>query len=256
MGWLLDPFQETGAAYALAELVLLAAACGPLGVWLLLHRQAFAAEGMTHGMLPGLVLATLAGVPLVLGAGAGALVAAGAIALAGRDRRTGTEAGVAVAVGALLGAGALLTFSADTPPHLEDLLFGALLEATAADVALAALAAAGIAIALTVAHRPLVRAAFDRTHHGHLLLLVALGAAVVVSARALGSLLSVALLLAPAAGALAGTPRLTGAFAWAAGIGIGSSLAGIVVAHHVGAAAGPVVAAIAVGAFAVRTLVR
>ena len=84
---------------ALAEVLLLSLACGPLGVWVLLHRQSYAAESMSHGMLPGLVIAALAGLPLVLGAGAGVLVAAGAISLAGRDERVGPDAGVAVAVG-------------------------------------------------------------------------------------------------------------------------------------------------------------
>ena len=51
-------------------------------------------------MLPGLVLAALAGAPLVLGAAGGVLVAAGAIALAGRDERLGGDTGVAVAVSA------------------------------------------------------------------------------------------------------------------------------------------------------------
>ena len=49
-------------------------------------------------MLPGLVLAALAGAPLVLGAAGGVLLAAAAIALAGRDERLGGDTGVAVAV--------------------------------------------------------------------------------------------------------------------------------------------------------------
>ena len=50
---------------ALAEVLLLAAACGPLGVWILLYRQSYAAESLSHAMLPGLVVAVLAGAPLL-----------------------------------------------------------------------------------------------------------------------------------------------------------------------------------------------
>src|SRR3712207_7884801 len=46
-----------------------------LGVWVLLYRQAFAAESLSHGMLPGLVLAALAGAPILLGAAGGVAVA-------------------------------------------------------------------------------------------------------------------------------------------------------------------------------------
>src|SRR3954453_17538451 len=101
---------------ALLEVLILALALGPLGVWVLLHRQAYAAESLSHGLLPGLVLAALAGAPLVRGAAGGALVAAGTIALAARDERIGADLGVAVAVTALFGLGAMLALSPGAAP--------------------------------------------------------------------------------------------------------------------------------------------
>jgi hypothetical protein len=92
LGWLLDPFSGGIMQRALVEVVLLVAVCGPLGVWVLLYRQSYAAESLSHGMLPGLVLAALVGAPLVIGAGGGVLVAAGGIALVARDRRHATRA--------------------------------------------------------------------------------------------------------------------------------------------------------------------
>src|SRR3954447_4976449 len=137
MGWLTDPFQDAFMRCALVEVVILALACGPLGAWIVLYRQSYAAESMSHGMLPGLVVAALVGAPLVAGAAAGVLVAAAAIALAGRDERLGGDAGVAVAVSALFGLGALLALSPAVPPRLQELLFGDLLGATDADIAAA-----------------------------------------------------------------------------------------------------------------------
>ena len=122
--WLLAPFSEPLTRRALAEVLVLALACGPLGAWILLYRQSYAAESISHGMLPGLVLAALGGAPLVAGAAGGVVVAAGAIALAGRDERLGGDAGVAVAVSALFGLGALLALSPAAPPRLQELLFG------------------------------------------------------------------------------------------------------------------------------------
>src|SRR4051812_50150324 len=89
MSWLTDPFAQTFTQRALVEVLVLALACGPLGVWILLYRQSYAAESISHGMLPGLVVAALAGAPLVLGAAGGGLLAAGVIAApggAGRPR--------------------------------------------------------------------------------------------------------------------------------------------------------------------------
>src|SRR4051794_41964126 len=80
---------------ALLEALILGLACGPLGVWILLLRRAYAAESLSHAMLPGLVVAALVGVPLIFGAAGGVLAAAAGIALVARDRRAGGDIGVA-----------------------------------------------------------------------------------------------------------------------------------------------------------------
>jgi len=240
---------------ALLEILILALALGPLGVWVLLHRQAYAAESMSHGLLPGLVLAALAGAPLVVGAAGGALVASGAIALAARDERVGADLGVAVAVSTLFGAGALLALSPEVPPRLEELLFGDLLGISGADL----LAAAGLAIAvgaaLAAAHRPLALSAFDREAAPSLgavptrwetVLLVLLGVGTVAAAPGLGSLLLVALVIAPAAAALRLTQRLAPALAIAAGLAALAGAGGLALSYYADLAAGASVALCAV----------
>ncbi len=251
MDWLIEPFQTGIGRRALAEVVLLAIACGPLGVWLLLHRQAYAAESISHGMLPGLVLAALAGAPLVLGAAGGVLVAAVLVAIAARDPRISADAGVALVVTSLFGLGALLALSPEAPPRLEELLFGDLLGVrdgellTAAAVVL--LAGAGAA----AAHRSLALAAFDpvaaralgtRPGAARLIVLVLLAAVTVVAVQGLGSLLVLALLLAPASAALRFASRLGTAMALAAALAAGAGVAGLLVSHHLDVAAGASVA--------------
>ena len=54
LDWLLDPFSGSLMQRALAEVLVVAVACGPLGVWVLLYRDAYAAESLTHAMLPAL----------------------------------------------------------------------------------------------------------------------------------------------------------------------------------------------------------
>src|SRR3954453_17631438 len=100
---------------ALAEVLLLALACGPVGVWILLYRQSYAAESVAHAMLPGLVLAALIGAPLGLGAAAGIALGAGPIALAPRQPQVGPDVAVAVTVTALFGLGSLLALSPEAP---------------------------------------------------------------------------------------------------------------------------------------------
>ncbi len=242
---------------ALLEVLILAPALGPLGVWVLLHRQAYAAESMSHGLLPGLVIAALAGAPLILGAAGGALVAAAAIALVARDQRIGTDLGVAVAVSTLFGLGALLALSPEAPPRLEELLFGDLLGLDSADLLAAGALALAVAAALAWSHRPLSLAAFDRDAAPSLgarparwetALLVLLAAGTVAAAPGLGSLLLVALLVAPAAAALRLTRRLSAALVIAAGLAALAGAGGLALSYYADLAAGASVALCAVAA--------
>src|SRR5688500_5026270 len=92
----------------LAVLLLLGAAAAPLGVWVLLFRTSYAAESLAHGMLPGLIAATAIGAPLLLGALAGAGLAAVLIAAAARDGRLGADTGIAIVTTTLFGVAYLL----------------------------------------------------------------------------------------------------------------------------------------------------
>ena len=140
---------------AMLEVVLAGGFCGALGFWVVSERLAYAAESLSHGLLPGLVLAALAGAPLLLGAAGGAVVAAALIALAARDERIGPDTGTAVAVTGLVGLGALLALAPDAPQRLEELLFGDPLGVTDGDLAAAALLLVAGGAALAALHRPL-----------------------------------------------------------------------------------------------------
>ena len=255
LDWLTDPFASPIVQRALAELLILSLACGPLGVWVLLYRDAYAAESISHGMLPGLVIAALVGAPLLLGATGGVLVAAAAIALVARDRRLGSDIGVAVCVSALLGAGGLLALSPDSPPRLQELLFGDLLGISGGDLVAAGALAGGVAIALAAGHRSLALVGFDRGSapslgarplRWELALLAVLAVTTVAAVQGLGNLLLVALILAPAAAALSLARRLPVAIALAVAIAALAGTAGLVLSFHLEVAAGASVALCAV----------
>jgi ABC-type Mn2+/Zn2+ transport system permease subunit len=255
LDWLTDPFAGGLMQRALAEVLILALACGPLGVWVLLYQQSYAAESLSHAMLPGLVIAALAGAPLLLGAAGGVLAAAVAIALAGRDERLGGDVGVAVAIAALFGLGALLALSPEVPARLGELLFGDLLGVTGGDLVEAAVLAGAVALALALGHRRLALSAFDRAAapslgarpaRWELVLLVLLAVCTVAAVRGLGNLLVVALILAPAAAALNVAARLPAALALATVLAALAGALGLIASYHWQLAAGASVALAAV----------
>lgn len=250
---------------ALLETVILGLACGPLGVWILHERRAFAAESLSHAMLPGLVLAAIAGAPLLLGALGGIVAAAVLVAIAARDHRVGGDTAVAIVVTALFGLGVVLALRPEVPPRLAELLFGDPLGATTGDLVVAAALCAGVILALALGGRDLRLAAFDpqaapslgvRPGRVGLALLVVLAVTIAAAAQGLGSLLLVAMILAPAAAAIRASDRLGTQLRLAAGLGALSAVAGLEASRSLDVAAGPAIALAACAAYVVVALVR
>ena len=204
---LLEPLQSGIERRALLEVALLGGFCGALGYWITTFRLSYPAESLAHGLLPGLVLAALAGVPLLLGGGRRCCRRRARDRVAGRDPRVGSDTATAVAVTGLLGLGGLLALSPDAPARLEELLFGNPLGVSDGDlIAAAVLALLGCA-ALVGLHRPFGAVALDadgaralgiRPTAVRIALLGLLAAALAVAVQGLGSLLVLAILVAPA----------------------------------------------------------
>jgi len=260
---LTDPFSQALMQRALAEVLLLALVGGTLGCWIVLGGLSYGAESLAHGMFPGLVLAALAGAPLLLGGAAGILVAALAIALAGRIERIGRDDAVAVAVTTLFGLGALLALSPETPLGIQGLLFGDVLGTTTADLLAGAALAAVVLAALWVGHWRLLAGGFDRAAARALgipplavdaLLLALVALAVLVAVQGLGNLLFVAVLVAPAAAARLLTRRLAPMMTLAVLLGAAAGVGGLYLSYYARVAAGASIAGLLVAGYLLARL--
>jgi ABC-type Mn2+/Zn2+ transport system permease subunit len=262
---LADPWGEAIMRHALLEVTIVGAACGALGVWVVLYALSYGAESLAHAMFPGLAVAALLGLPLVLGGAGGLLLAGAAIALAGRVRGVGSDNAVAVVVTSLFGLGALLALSPASPPGLQSVLFGDVLGASNADLLLAAGLAAVVLIGMWLSHWRLLAAGFDRggaravgvsALGADFTLLVLLALAVLVGVQGLGNLLVVAVLVAPAAAARLWTGRVGAAIAAAVCIGVGCGVGGLYLSYYVNVSAGAAIAGLLVGAFLCAAALR
>lgn len=236
---------------ALAEVVLLGAVAGAIGCWVVLYGFSYATESLAHSAFPGLVLAAIAGVPLLLGATPAIVLAALAIALGARVAGVGREGAIAVVVTTMFGLGALLALSPRSPPGIESLLFGDVFGVTAADVATAVAFFAVALLVLRLLHGRLLVAGFDRAAAPGLgvspaladvALLVLLAAGIAIAVQGLGNLLVVAVFIGPAAAARQLSERMLSTMLLAAALAALAGVAGLYLSYYVGTAGGASVA--------------
>jgi ABC-type Mn2+/Zn2+ transport system permease subunit len=257
---MVEPLQEEFMRRAIAEIALIGLAGGAIGCWVVLYELSYAAESLAHSIFPGLVIAALAGIPLLLGATPAILLAALAIALAARAPGTSRDVAVAVAVvvTTMFGLGVLLALSPDSPPGIEGLLFGDILGPSDGDLTAAAVLALAVPLSLWLLHPRLLAAGFApgsaaalgiSAARAEAALLVVLAATTVVAVQGLGNLLVVAVLVGPAAAARRLTDRIVPMLLLAVAIAVLAGVAGLYVSYYAGTAGGASIALAIVAAY-------
>ena len=263
-GTLTGPLGDPLTRRAMLEVCLIGITSGAVGCWTVLYGLSYSSESLSHSLLPGLVVATLAGAPLLLGGAAGIVVAALAIALVARVPAITNDTAVAIVVTTMFGLGALLALSPSSPPGIQDLLFGDILGVSNGDLLFAAGAAVAALGALRLLHGQLLAVGFDRDGaraigaspalaETALLILIAL--AVLIGVQGLGNLLVVAVLVGPAATARLICTRLLPMMGVAAGVAILGGAIGLYVSYYAGTAAGASVAGALVALFLLTAIV-
>jgi ABC-type Mn2+/Zn2+ transport system permease subunit len=246
---------------ATAEVLLVGALAGLVGVQVVLRRLSFFTMALTHATFPGVVAASIIGVNIFVGGlAAGVLVALGVAALSRRRGQNAAAAtGVMISAGFALGAGLVATqsgFSRD----LSSFLVGSILTVSAQDLIVTAVVLVVVALVLAASARPLLVIGFDpataraagyATGAWDVVLLITIEVVVVTIVPAVGTILALALIVAPAAAARLWSDRLAVITGLAVVLGAGSGLAGLYASSRWNLAAG---AAIILAATAVLLL--
>ena len=249
---------------ALVEALLVGALCGVVGVHVVLRRLSFFTMAMTHATFPGVVLAALVGVDLLLGSGLfGVLVVLGVAWLSSRPRSDSSAAvGVVLAAGFALGV-VLLSAQAGFTRDLSAYLVGSILTVQTADLAKTAVVLLVVVAVLAAVGKELLFGAFDRdglvalgypARRLELLLLLLVELTVVSAVPAVGTIQAVALVVAPAATARLWCDRIGPMTAVAAGVGMASGALGVVGSELAAVAAGAAIVLVACAFFVLSVL--
>lgn len=212
------PFMQN--AFLIAAIVAVPTAL--LSCFLVLKGWALMGDAISHAVLPGIVLAYVLGVPLILGAFAAGMLTAAATGYLAENSRVKQDTVMGVVFSGMFGLGLVIYVSLNTNVHLDHILFGNMLGVGPEDLWTAGGIAAVVVAALLLKWRDLMLHAFDPAqarasglpvgllHYG---LLTILSLTIVATLSATGLILAVGLLIAPGATAFLLVRRL-GAMLW------------------------------------------
>lgn len=266
MTLLLEPFATDFMLRALIGGSLCAAICAVVGTWVVIRGMAFLGEAMAHGMLPGVALAALAGVPVILGAAASAVVMSLGVSLLARRGRLSHDTSIGLFFVGMLAVGVIIiSHSRSFATDATAILFGDVLAIGRGEVWLLAGALLVTVLIAAAFHRAFVALAFDRRiaqvmglrpRLAQVLLVGLVTLAVVASYQAVGALLVIGLLLAPAVAAAPWVTRIPVTMVLAALTGAVSVFLGLLASWHYGTAAGASIALAAIGCAALSSVTR
>ncbi|MDR6434759.1 zinc ABC transporter permease AztB [Brucella pseudogrignonensis] len=250
---IIEPFVEFAFMQrALLGAMMLSISACPVGVFLTLRRMSLTGDAMSHAILPGaaagFLLYGLKIIPMTIGGLiAGMFVALGAGAVA-RLTIQKEDASMAAFYLISLSLGVLLVSLRGSSVDLMHVLFGTVLALNNDALLLIALVSIITTILLWVFWRALVAECMDPlflrsvSRLGMPVHFIFLGLVVinlVAGFQALGTLLSVGLMILPAAAARFWTQRVFTMCMFATCIGLASSVSGLLMSYHLALPSGP-----------------
>ena len=239
--------------------VLVAASCALPGVFLVLRRMALMSDAISHSILLGIVLAffvthDLASPFLILAAAATGVLTVALVELLHRTRRVKEDAAIGLVFPALFSVAVILIsrFAGDVHLDTDAVLLGELAfapfrrwEVGGVDLGPQTMWVMGVILLLNVAflalfYKELKLATFDSALAAalgfspaviHYAFMSLVSVTAVGAFDAVGSILVVALMIAPPAAAYLLSDRLTGVLGWSVALAVASALSGYWLAH-------------------------
>ncbi|MCR8550981.1 metal ABC transporter permease [Salipiger sp. P9] len=208
MSELLMPFQFAFMQNAFLICAIVAIPTALLSCFLVLKGWALMGDAVSHAILPGVVLAYVAGLPLILGAFGAGMITALATGFLAENSRVKQDTVMGIVFSGMFGLGIVLYTQIESDLHLDHILFGNMLGVGPGDLWTAGLISLAVTVALLLSWKDLRLHAFDPAqarvsglpvawlHYG---LLALLSLTIVATLTATGLILAVGLLIAPGA---------------------------------------------------------
>ncbi|MDE0967884.1 MAG: metal ABC transporter permease [Octadecabacter sp.] len=208
MDTLLLPFQFAFMQNAFYISIIVSVPTALLSCFLVMKGWALMGDAVSHAVLPGIVLAYIIGIPLIIGAFVAGMTCALATGYLSTNSRVKQDTVMGVVFSGMFGVGIVLYVSVETSAHLDHILFGNMLGVEPHELWTAGMISAGVGLILALKWKDWLLHSFDPAqarasglwvnwlHYG---LLAALSLTIVATLSAAGLILAIGLLIAPGA---------------------------------------------------------
>lgn len=240
------PFMQR--AFVLAILVAIPAAL--LSCFLVLKGWSLMGDAISHGVLPGIVLAYIMAVPLAIGAFVAGMVCALGTGYLKENSRIKEDTIMGVVFSGMFAFGLVLYTKIETDVHLDHILFGNMLGTNNSDIMETGIIAIILTILVVARWRDLKLYVFDPQHAAaiglpvrwlHYGLLASISLIVVAALKAVGIILAISILIAPGAIAYLLTRKLGPMLIIATSVAVLSAFTGVFISFHLDSAPAPTI---------------
>lgn len=234
------PFVQRAILAALATGIV----CALLSCFLVLKGWSLMGDAISHAVLPGIVLAYLAGIPLIIGAFASGLFCSVATGYIKDNSRIKEDTVIGIVFSGMFAFGLVLFSKVETSQHLNHILFGSVLGTSYQELIQIITIASIVSILVIIKRRDLMLYCFDPVqarvvglpvkllHYG---LLSILALTIVGSLKAAGVILVIAMLIAPGITAFLLTKRFEKMLVIAVIVSVFSTVTGTLISFHIDA---------------------
>jgi manganese/iron transport system permease protein len=258
------PFQLPFMQTAFVVTLMIAVPMALLSCLLVLKGWSLMGDAVSHAVLPGVVIAYIAGIPLAIGAFVAGLFCALLTGFIKENSRIKEDTVLGIVFSGMFGLGLVLYVQVESAVHLDHILFGDMLGILPSDLIETGLIALFATLFLMLLRKDLLAHAFDPQHAQaiglsvrllHYGQLAVLSLVVVGALKAVGIILSVAMLVAPGAIAFLVTKRYATMLGTAVIVAVTSSLSGIYLSFFIDSAPAPTIVLIMSGIFVATFLI-
>ncbi|MEP0897980.1 metal ABC transporter permease [Leptolyngbya sp. FACHB-1624] len=235
---------------ALAIGLLVGILCPVIGSYLIVQRMALFGDVVAHCVLPGLSISFFLGIDILIGAFGAGILGASLIAWIRSQSRVKADAAMALTFSSFFALGVTLITVLKNKLDLDSFLFGDILGVTGADIQRTLIVTAIILLVVRLAYKEMLFYTFDKTGAQaiglpinliYFAFMSAVTLTIIVSMKAVGVILVIAMLVGPALSAYLLVKELHHMMILGSAIGVFSSITGIYLSYYYNLPSGPAI---------------